>query len=834
MADNKDKLDLLHKLIELQENYNTILSSSVSLDERERTLSLFISTQKQVQAEKERLILESKKEGNKLTESERKHLRLIVDKQKEYNSELNRENILRQSIIGAVREMGSQMKTGFNFLMQSDKVIKSTILNLGLSGAKADAMRASFEQSSGFVTRLGGSIADIGKIQEGYADETGRARVLTASMVEDITLIGKGTGLGIEQAAKLAGQFELMGTNTKSTKDYVQGVVDVSERMGVNSTKVLKNISDNFKKLNTYTFQQGSKGFAQMAMYAEKMNISMSTALDMGQTAKTLEGALDMAAQLQVMGGNFAKADWGNLLYSKRNDPAKFAEMVGDMTKGLVTFRKMSDGTFTKFISPADRDRMEYAAKALGISVEEMNTITHKQADLGRMAQELDGRGLTKTQKELIKGAATFDTHSGKFQVQIAGKMRDISSLTQDQAKAFVSQTSSLKERAEQAQTFDEVFKATIETLKSALLPILRGINVVLKPLSWLATQFSKLAGSGPFGIAAAAGTLMTAGLLWKGTTTVFQIAMNKLKSGDGFFGKISQLTGKTKPTSLIEKMETNAGGVESGANAGKGLMRGGIGIGAAAVGIGGGIALAAVGISKLADSMQKLDKTQIDALPGVISSLAVAFLPFAVGLAIVGTSANASMEGLLSFGASVLMIGGGIGIAAAGIGYMAKGLSDLVTSAKGSGESMMSIGTGMAAMGASLSLFTVGSLGLASFGATLAMISLSADGVGRVGESFKQINAVLSGNKEDYIAVANAINSIASTNVKGGGMFAELANILKTPLKVEFADKNVAMVSNITLDINGEKLHQSLRTTATVVNQQLAGRLGQGTIFGG
>jgi hypothetical protein len=163
---------------------------------------------------------------------------------------------------------------------------------------------------------------------QGYADETGRARVLSAEMVKDITAIGQGTGLGIEAATRLGAQFELMGFDAKTTMDYVQGVVDTSERMGVNTTKVLKNISDNFKKLNTYTFQQGVKGFAQMAMYAEKFKIDIGQALNAASVSKTLEGAIDLTAQLQVMGGEFAKTDPFEMLFLSRNDPAKFTEKI--------------------------------------------------------------------------------------------------------------------------------------------------------------------------------------------------------------------------------------------------------------------------------------------------------------------------------------------------------------------------------------------------------------------------------------------------------------------------------------------------------------------------
>ena len=70
-----------------------------------------------------------------------------------------------------------------------------------------------------------------------------------------------------------------------------------------------------------------------------------------------------------------------------------------------------------------------------------------------------------------------------------------------------------LEERAKQAMTFNETMKATIETLKAALLPILKGVQIILKPLAKVADAFSKLAGKGPGGIAVAAGILVAGAL---------------------------------------------------------------------------------------------------------------------------------------------------------------------------------------------------------------------------------------------------------------------------------------------------------------------------------
>jgi hypothetical protein len=174
-------------------------------------------------------------------------------------------------------------------------------------------------------------------------------------------------------------------------------------------------------------------------------------------------------------------------------------------------------------------------------------------------------------------------------------------------------------------------------------------------------------------------------------------------------------------------------------------------------------------------------------------------------------------------------MVGGGIGIAAAGIGYMGEGLSKLVKEGKDAGPAMLQLGAGIGVLSLAMMGFTTGAIGLAVFAGTMKVISKNAPALASVGEAFKQINAVMSGNKEDYIAIQNAVESISKANIGGGGMLAELANLLKKPLKVEFDNTRVAMVNDITLTLDGQKLMQKAYNVNLAIqkHQSLSGGKG-------
>jgi hypothetical protein len=110
--------------------------------------------------------------------------------------------------------------------------------------------------------------------------------------------------------------------------------------------------------------------------------------------------------------------------------------------------------------------------------------------------------------------------------------------------------------------------------------------------------------------------------------------------------------------------------------------------------------------------------------------------------------------------------------------------------------------------MGAMVVPATIGAMRLSK---TLESIGKHAPAISLVGNAFKELNAVLNASEEDFMKIESLISSIKSMNVNSGTVFSELANMLKTPLKVEWADKNVSLVSNITLEMEGTKIAQKM-----------------------
>lgn len=831
MADDRKKR--IENINELENERIRLLNSinELLLQEMQTGEAIFDSRFRTVQQEEyiqniKETILEYEQESQRLNEEGyeiSKNVRNEIEKQRKLYNEVNKEQKTwvknLKAVNGLISDTAKSTKLFWDYLMQSDKAIKSTILSLGLSGEKAEMMRESFEGSAKIVARLGGNLEDVQAIMQTFADTTGRARILSDQMVKDVFKIGKGTGMGVEQAAKLSAQFEFMGMDARATMDYVEGVVETSELMGVNTTKVMNNIADNFKELQTYNFRKGVQGFADMAQNAELLRVDLSSALDVADKARNLENVVDMTAQLQVMGGKFAETDPFKMMYQARNEPQELQKSISDMTSGMVQFIETSEG-FEHFISPADRDRLAQVAKTLGMTKEDMTEIAQRRAEFDKMGEQLIGKGFTDKQKELIKGMADYQTDTGKFTVQIGQTSKDIRDLTDNELKMLESEKKSLKERAKSAQTFDEVYKATIQEFKAVLLPMLRGINDIISAVRPVVTDITDAIHEWDMNKGLEfAGKLFAGAILWKGISAGLSSAASGLKNAAGRFLGVGGAKGITKG-GIRDKKTPSKTKPTRAAGRGTGMMKGGVGVGAAALGAGAGIGLAAEGISSLADSMEKLSDEKAETLKNIVTTLGVA-----IGVTTaLGAVLGVAVKPMLAFGGAALMIGGAIGIAAAGVGYMSEGLSTLIDSAQGAGPELYNIAGGITAISGSLAAMTVGGFGLPAFAATLGLITRKSDELDKIGTAFNNIDAVLSGSREDFEAVENAITKISNADLSNLKQFSHLNELLNKPIKVEFADKEVALVSNITLNMDGYEMTQRVAERIPIVQKEMAG----------
>jgi len=370
---------------------------------------------------------------------------------------------------GAIKDVYSKIK-GYG-LFDMDKSIRSSALGMGLLKSRSDTFRKSIKVASGEITQMGGTIEEVTKMQSAYSEEIGRSVLLGAKNLVNITAIAKGTGMGADEAAKMAAEFEQQGMSVEKVAKFMNQTMMDASKMGLNSSKVIKNITSNMKMLNRYNFKGGVQGFKKMAETVTKLGINMNSVAGMADKLMNIEGAVEMSAKLQVLGGKWSQlADPFKLMYMARNDMEGLTKAVADAASQNAKFDK--EGNVQ--LAAVEMSRLREVAEATGVELETLVTAGKNMAKFKAIRTQMSVTGLSDEEKEFLENTAQFND-KGQAYIEIDGNEKLLSQLgssAKDVIKKQLAEQKSLKERAKAAMSFDEQINSLIEQFKVILLPI--------------------------------------------------------------------------------------------------------------------------------------------------------------------------------------------------------------------------------------------------------------------------------------------------------------------------------------------------------------------------
>lgn len=331
---------------------------------------------------------------------------------------------------------------------------------MGIKQGMADAVLS--------VTRLGGSLTDIEKIQTGVAKTLGRNLVLSSESYEKLYATTEVTNQNIE---KVVTGFKNAGFSAYQAGTEMEKVVNQARAIGVSAEAVSGKVLENMGYLNKFNFQGGVEGLAKMAAQATSLRIDMKTALGFAEKVFDPEGAIEMAAAMQRLGvANTQLLDPLRLMDLAQNDPAELQNQIVKMTEQFV---QLNDKGQFEIMPGAKRQLMEIS-KQTGLAFEELTkmAIGSKELD-SKLSQIKFPDTFTEDQKKMIANMAEMGK-DGQFKITVDGSEMDL-------GKAMA-----------EAQNNPEFFKnleesskpKSMEDLAKGQLDILKSINKNLEATS--------------------------------------------------------------------------------------------------------------------------------------------------------------------------------------------------------------------------------------------------------------------------------------------------------------------------------------------------------------
>jgi hypothetical protein len=703
-----------------------------------------------------------------------------------------------------------------------------------------------------------------------------------AAATRNVAAIKNATGLASEQVAELTGNMMLMGSSSAEVASFAERTMKSAAAFGVNGKKIMEDITKNMVKFRTMGFQGGEESLKKMALQAERMGQSMDELFDMSKRARNIEGALDMAAQLQLAGGSFAQINPLDLLSAARKGPQELQKILAQMGQDIGKFDKE---TGKMAFDAVDYDRLQMVADATGQSVDSLQKqITKMNQDAAKT--ELIPAGLFDSLNDEEKSFLLNQVgQNGQLTMKVDG-VSEVAQLSKENIAAELAAQAKQKGAIEEQSRENTSFRESLKNLQESIMNAFVVFEPFIKALSSFVQRMNQMFADAPMAIKVALAVAIggLALLFSSGKQFISGFAFGKgqragLAGGGAGGGGISSIAGagntpeNGKPGGFLESL---ANGLKAFGQNPAQIIKGAATLAVSALMIGGalvaitaGIAafggdasgkqllsfgVALVGLSGTMFLMSKImgQISPKDILMGSLAMVTIgaAFIPFAfamklmegvkwetLAMAAVGviglTAIVAGLGLIMSSGVGALILGAGVlFLVGLGVGMAALGGGLLVASAGFTAmsgvdwASLANLGPTVMAIAAAGALGLIGSFGLigmaVSLGALAAIMVVLAPAMSLAATSTEQMAQGVMHLKEAIKGLdTSKLNELAEASEKMSvsSAIGGLANTLATLTGTGKAEKSIKLEPiTINLKLNGRDLQTIIVDDTSIV----------------
>lgn len=571
--EKKEKLnELAEKEKELEEEVKATLAKKMALLEAQEAGEL----NEEEAEELERLI----SLGEEYNETYAKRLRL----QKDLEDQSTFKSIAKDvnAAIGCVGNLINSMKGVKDLLInlinpygKINEAASKYAKVIGLTSAGMEVYEKqlmSFAEGSKMIENYNISPEEAAKMHTSYAQSTGKAMRMSNEDFEHSAAAR--LVVGEEKFVDLASKLENFGVSATDTAQKLGKMHAEAARNGLSFEAYSRNVANNIKMAQNYTFKNGIKGLESMAKKATAMKLDMQQVANLANQVSNVEGAIQTSAKLQVLGGPFAQlADPMGMLNEGLNDMEGLQDRIIKMIGGLGQFNKE---TGEVQVSTFNRLRIQEAAKAMGMDPSALMESVHAQGKRNEISKHIESSaaaGFDDDLKELIKNTGTFK--DGKAGISVRGQFTALEDLDPEKAeeireqlmKETQNESEDIKDIAYGLRSVNDKLEGFSKLWTALKANIFKPIADMLIPIvEWFGEHKTLL--KVLIGIAAAIGVSNAIGSLFNSGKNLFKMGKKVTKFGKKLFTRggaktaanaikvapkvsIPQGTGPLKPTAV-------------------------------------------------------------------------------------------------------------------------------------------------------------------------------------------------------------------------------------------------------------------------------------------
>lgn len=287
----------------------------------------------------------------------------------------------------------------------------------GLVGKLAKDLRNEIFDAYPGIVNMGYGFEEVSKYYTNLIEQTGKFTMLNSDVMVKSAETARAFVGDLSEMSNLISQFEKIGIGATDAVENIEEAGLRTLSLGLRSRKVTEDMSKNIEKLNMYGFKNGVQGLADMSRKATEFRMNLEDAFSVAEKVINPEGAVELSAQLQVIGGTIGDfADPLKLMYMATNDVEGLQDALVGAAGSLATYND-EQGKFE--VSGANLRRARDMAEALGISLNDLSRSAVATAERTKAASDLLSTGLQMTDedREFLTNLGTMK--DGKMIIQV-------------------------------------------------------------------------------------------------------------------------------------------------------------------------------------------------------------------------------------------------------------------------------------------------------------------------------------------------------------------------------------------------------------------------------
>lgn len=243
-------------------------------------------------------------------------------------------------------------------------------------------------------------------------------------------LVAAQTVFGSQTVSEMVAGYDHIGLSMNAAAKATGKLYKEAGKYGINLTKYAKNFTENLSMVQKYNFRNGVRGLQEMARKATEIRQDMSQVASFADKVGSVTGAVETAANLQVLGGSFtALASPLAMLNESLTNVEGLQDRMNNMARGRAHYNQR---THEIEMDPVTRMQMRRAAESMGIDPNNFIDTAYAHARREEIQRQMNISGVGGMNEEirnLLKNVGTIDSETGAAGATIAGQFRTLAEI---------------------------------------------------------------------------------------------------------------------------------------------------------------------------------------------------------------------------------------------------------------------------------------------------------------------------------------------------------------------------------------------------------------------